>query len=264
MISNFDDLIESFNYAQTKAPTKFGAALSSVSGFWNSSWIMAGSYLASTPPSGSGAACDGSTVGRMPFNDAGGGRELYLSRFMFSPNQVIGAYLMDRQFHCSGLSGTSIVSQAINSVVLPTRAGNGDGNEMWVEVYTTLGATTRVLTITYTNSAGVPGRTATVTIPATARATTAYRVSLQSGDIGVESIQSAILSGSTGTAGNFGIVLAKRIASLAGILANGMFAANAIALGLPKIEAGNCLFFYTNSVSTNSPTYDSELTVVEA
>ncbi len=265
VISNFDDLINSFNYAQTKAPTKFGAAVSALAGSWNSSWMMTGSYLPpSVPTSGSGVACDDTTVGRMPFNNPGGSRDMYLSRFMFSPSQVTGAYLMDRQFHCSGLSGTSIVSQAINSVALPTRAGTGEGNEMWVEIYTTLGATGRTLTISYTNSNGTPGRTASVALPVSARATTAYRVPLQSGDTGVQSVQSVILSGSTGTAGNFGIVLAKRIASLAGVLANGMFAANALALGLPKIESGNCLFFYTNGVSTTSPTYDAELTTVEA
>jgi len=263
-ITNFDELINSFNYAQTKAPTKFGGALGAVSGYWNSSWMMTGSYLASTPPSGSGAACDATTVGRVPFNNPGGSRDMYLSRFMFSPNQVIGAYLMDRQFHCSGLSGTTITSQTINSAALPARANGGEGNEMWVEIYTLLGATARTLTITYTNSDGTPGRTATVNLPASARPTSAYRVPLQSGDTGVESIQSAILSGSTGTAGNFGLVLSKRIASLAGTLANGMFAANAFDLGLPKIEADNCLFLYTNAVSTNSPTYDVELTTVEA
>lgn len=264
VISNFDDLINAFNYAQTKAPTKFGAGNGANLGFWNSSWNMAGSYLAATPPSGSGAACDDNTLGRVPINNAGGSRELYLARLMFSPSQITGLYLMDRQFHRSGLSGTVITAQAINSVALPTRAGSGDGNEMWVEIYTTLGATGRTLTITYTNQAGTSGRTASVAIPALARATSSYRVPLQSGDTGVQSIQSAILSATTGTAGNFGIILAKRISSMPGLIANGMFSSNAINLALPKIDPGNCLFFMTNGISTSSPSYDIELTTVEA
>ena len=263
-ISNFNDLIASFNYAQMRAPTKYGALTSAVVGLWNSSWLMSGSYLAPIPPAGSGSACDGSTIGRVPFADATAGRSLYLTRFMFSPSQALGAYLMDRQWHCSGLSGTVLTAQPISSSQLPIRGGNGDGNEMWLEIYVALGATGRTLTVTYTNSSDAAGRSAVVVIPAAAKQTMGIRIPLQVGDTGVKSVQSAILSGTTGTNGNFGIVLAKRITTIAGVVAGGMSVASGLDTGLPKIENNSCLYFITNSPATTSPNYDTEIVLVEA
>lgn len=264
-ITTHDDWINACNYQQQKAPTKFGQANGANNApYYGSSWIQPGSYQASTPTSGSGSVCDGTTHGRIPLNDAGGSRSLILNRLSVTSNLIAGFNLMDRYWHCSGLSGTATTVQSINSVPLPARAGTGDDCELWLEVYTTLGASSRTGTIVYTNSAGVPGRTGTVVIPTTARASAAFRCQLQAGDTGVESVQSIQLNLSTGTTGNFGLVIAKRIASISAEALGATSAVTGLGLGLPEIPNDNCLYIINTSSSTSSTTYDFEIQTVEA
>lgn len=263
-INNFDDLINSFNYSQVKAPTKYGVSNGSVTGYWNSSWTMTGSFLAPTPPTGSGAACNYGTTGRMSFENSTGGRKLYLARLMFAPNLTIGAYLMDRQWHCSGLNSNIATPQTINSAPLPTRAGTGEDNELWLEVYSNLGTNGRSYTVTYTNSDNVSGRTAAVILPGSVKATMTFRVPLQSGDTGVKSIQSVILNAGSGVVGDFGLTLCKRITTIAAPIANSMYVISGLSTTLPVIDNNCCLYFITNASSSTSPTYDSEVTLVEA
>ena len=67
------------------------------------------------------------------------------------------------------------------------------------------GATTPVLTITYTNQSGTGSRTATLTLPSNPAVNTAFLVSphLQSGDTGIRSVEN--ISISTGTSGTIKI-----------------------------------------------------------
>jgi hypothetical protein len=84
--------------------------------------------------------------------------------------------------------------------------------ELWLEIYTALGASAvATVTASYTNSAGVAGRTATLVggLPASSIAGRTFQMSLQSGDTGVQSVQSVTLGSSSGTAGAFGMVLRR-------------------------------------------------------
>lgn len=263
MINTIEDLLIALPSKQSIQPVKYGAATSAIAGYWNSSWTFPGSSKAPTPPSGSGESCDRTTVGAFFFEPVGTGRSLYLSKFMFAPNQAIGAYLLDRLVHTSGLSGTVITPQTVNSALLPTRSGEGHGTELWVEFYVTTGATARTLTITYTNSMGVTGRTAVVTVPASCRQTCTIRAPLASGDRGVKSVQTVQLNATTGTAGNFGIVIAKRIATIDNAVAFSMVQLGPIELQLPIVDNDSCLYLITNAATTTSPSYDIELNLIE-
>ena len=262
-ITNINDLLESFSSKQSLQPVKYGAANLSIAGFWNSSWLTSGSNLAPIPPFDSGEACNKSTIGAMLFDSPQIGKQLYLSKFMFAPNQACGAYLLDRLVHTSGLSGTSTATQNVDTVPLPSRAMNGNGTELWVEWYVSTGATSRNLTITYTNSDGVGGKTSTITIPAACKKTMTIRAPLAPGDKGVQSVQSVLLNGSTATAGNFGIVIAKRVSTIDNIVAFSMVQEGPIELQLPVIDENSCLYFITNSTTTISPSYDVELNFIE-
>ena len=262
-IDSLEKLVASFTTKQQTFPVKYGAANYSVAGLWNSSWITPGSHVANIPTAGAGQVCDGSTVGRINVDDAGSGNTLYLSKMIFSPTLAVGVYLMDRLVATSGLSGTSAVSQSVNSVALPARGGNGAGTELWLEWYVTTGTTARTATVTYTNSEGTSGRTSIVSVPVSTRLTSCIRVPLMPGDRGVRSVQSVQLSGSTGTTGNFGITIAKRIATVDNIVANAMAGLGPIGLNLPSIPNDNCLYFIVNASGTTSASYDTELTFVE-
>lgn len=256
LLQGFGTLTESF------APAKYGITNGTVVGYATSSWRMTGSYFPALPPSAPGEACSRNTLGAVPFSGPAAGRAVHLSRFSFSPNQAVGCILADRLYHQAGLSGTVTTAQTVNNgtVTLPARAAGGAGVELWLEWYVTTGATVVNATVSYTNEQGVAGRTATVTsLPASTRGHTMIRVPLQSGDLGVRSVESVTLSASTAAAGNFGVTLLRRIAYLPNATANTVAQLGPIALGLPVIDPAACLFFVIPAASSTTPTFDAEL-----
>lgn len=171
---------------------------------------------AGSAPSASGTVCDRNTQGAMQVPGEVAGQESYLSSYTgYSPNPGT-LILCDRVVETGGLSGVVTTAQAINTVALPARAAGADDLELWLEVYTSLGATaSATVTAAYTNHLGVSGRTATLPggIPANCPTHRCLPFILQPGDTGVQSVQSLTLGTSTGTAGNFGVVIRKTLLS---------------------------------------------------
>jgi len=125
-----------------------------------------------------------------------------------------GAYIfVDRLSHQGGLNATGTGAQTTN---LPTAAlpRYTDGRDVMLglEIYTQIGSTATTVTVSYTNESGTSGRTT----PAVVFGGTGTRevgrfmvFPLQAGDSGVRSVQSVTVAATTGTAGNFGVVLFK-------------------------------------------------------
>jgi hypothetical protein len=262
-ITNLSQLIAAFPTKQVFFPVKYGTSNQAIAGTWNSSWRMTGSNLADMPDTGSGEAHDGTTLGRLMLQNAQSGKQLYLSRFIFSPTVIVGCYMMDRLVSNSGLSGTATGVQTINSVALPARAGTGVGCELWIEWYASTGSTARTLTVIYTNSDGTTGRTTSISVAASFKLTGCMRVPLQAGDKGIRSVQSVQWNGSTGTAGNFGITICQRIATIDNSLANSMTSMGPIRANLPEVSNDSCIYFILNSLSTTSASFDIEVTFIE-
>lgn len=125
--------------------------------------------------------------------------------------QVGNIVLVDRLADVSGMSGIVTTAQTANAT--PNRYTNGSGVIAAVEVYTGTGATTTTLTMSYTNELGVAGRTSKVIATiASMPAGIIMPIPLADGDRGVQSVQTATLAATTGTAGNFGITLYKPMA----------------------------------------------------
>jgi hypothetical protein len=159
--------------------------------------------------------------------------------------------LVDRLVHTSGLSGTNVGAQTINSTAL-TRRTDAVGVMLALEVYTQIGATPQTATISYTNQNGTAGRSGTVAIPANALAGEFIGpMTLQAGDTGVKSVQTLTLGGSTGTAGDFGITLYYILASIP-------YSANTIEerdqvlqlQNLPELKTDGCLALLTYATTT--------------
>jgi hypothetical protein len=264
-IRNFDDLIASFEATQLFSPVKYGAVTQANLGYWNTSFVMAGSNLTLwTPPQGPISVCDGSTQGRIPVQDAAPGKQLHLARFLFSPSQAVGCYLMDRLVQALHLDGNIGSYQDVNTPDVPERAGNGEGAEIYVECWSQTGVTARSMAIDYTNSDGVSGRRAWTTIPASMRYSAAARAYLQPGDTGVRSIEGCFLQGGgTGLQGSLVLTISKRVVGVSNIAANSVSGVGPFSGGLPAIPNDSCLYFITNSASTTSPSFDTELAIVE-
>ena len=258
-ITNVDGIIAGF-----QPPRFFTKALSGtlVAGRPRSYWGTAGA-----PGAGSfDTTLNGVTLsstsalvdGQIPHYDPGSGNS-YLARFVAQSNQAGMLLLCDRLWHNGGLSATSTSAQSITSPTFPARDANGAtsgvGVYVGLEVSAATGAGTPTLTLAYTNSDGTASRSATnvdATVASSA-AGTFYRIGLQAGDVGVQSIQSLTLS-ATWTSGTINLVAYRIIAGLELCGDQTSAAIDCLTSGMPQIYNGTVpfLIFVPSATTTNS------------
>jgi hypothetical protein len=262
LLTSLDDLVA----GRLAAIQIYKTALTGVVGGECSYWLPNGmpSAGATPPSSGAGATTipDRTTLGAIPIPAVVNPAQLYLG--VFNPVGSVAAtvYLRDRLAHVAGLSGIVTTAQPTLHNAL-TRYTTGDGVQGYIEVYATLGVTAATANVSYTNQAGVAGRTGTASIVASASAGRIFPITLQAGDTGIRSIESVTLSVTTGTAGNFGVTLVKNIAQVGLPLANVAQGQDAIALGAPEILNGACLMLSTIHTATSGPNIFATLGLVQ-
>lgn len=195
-------------------------------------------------------ALDRASTGALGQFNAGSGLDLGVLGARFSAFAAANYILVDRLSHQGGLSGTVATAQTTN---LPTaalsRQTSGVGVMVDLTIYSAVGTTASSVSLSYTNSDGTSGRTS----PSVAFGGTGFReagrnihIPLQEGDVGVRSVESVTLAGTTGTVGNFGVTLYKPlfavlIADTSGVLsAGGLISGNTFG-GVPLIEDDACL-----------------------
>ncbi len=173
----------------------------------------------------------------------------------------------------SGLVVTTTTLQAISSPTLPARDVNGttSGEGCMIGLLTTTANTNAAAiantTITYTNSKGVAGRTATLSavagsqIPVSPVIGTIVWFNLQAGDTGVQSIQGITL-GTSLTAGAISLIIARDIATIGTTIAN--VSAQKV-IGAPGIRIYNnsCLLHCILASATTATFFSGELTIME-
>lgn len=173
----------------------------------------------------------------------GGGTPNYLAGMGSLVNTITtgqGYALYDRVYAASGFDGTVSTPQTITSPPTLTRPGStGVGLQIFLEIYTPIGITGRNITVQYTNSAGTASRNTQTYAWSSSSGNTAgavIPVLLQAGDLGVQSIQSVTLSGSTGTAGNFGVALYLPLSTgLKSVADRNICLGGFASLGLPRV-----------------------------
>lgn len=238
-------------------------------GTWHSLFLLAGLPGAgSTPPAstaGSGYVPTTATAGALPFTNPPGGNAAFLAKFMATLTAAGTVILYDRLWHCSGFGTVVTTAQNVTTPGSLTRPdANGADVEIWGEVYTAPGATGATWTVSYTNQDGTAGRTATYTHPANAESVgQMFPFVLAAGDTGVRSVQSFTASVSSGTAGNIGITLLRRIAEIPVPLANtAPLTLDAFALGLPQIYNDACLCFMVQCSGTASGALQASVSII--
>lgn len=164
----------------------------------------------------------------------------HLAKFSGSSSAQGGLLLLcDRLWHNSGIVVTTITAQTINSVAFPARDNNGAtagaGVYVGLEISAATGAGASVISISYTNSAGVAGRTGTAVdaYAATSLQGMFYRFALQAGDVGVQSIQSYTSTVSM-TSGSVSLVAYRVLATLELSAAGMPNAIDALTSGMPR------------------------------
>ncbi len=234
-------------------------------GAWTATWNQPG-YPggAAVAASGvAGAVLTKVTPGAFPFTNPTAPALTYLSRFSsaVSSSGVIGLY--DRLWENSGLSPTLLTAQTVDSVALTRPDALGADVEVWLQVYTALGAGSTGPTIVYTDQDNNATNTGTLqNFVTTAAAGRSFPFSLAVGDTGVRSIQS-YTNGATMTSGTFGLVLRRRIATLAVTTSNTGAALDPLSGGLPTIPDDACLELLYLGSGTSAVTMQGALSLAQ-
>lgn len=246
-------------------------------GYWYCTSKDAGFPGAWAPgtPGVNGRATDGTQAadyGCLPLPAAATGSN-FLTELQMQANVNHSHLFFDCLWVNSGLTVTTTTAQAITTPTLPARDVNGEtnGEGCMIALLTTTANTNAAAisnaTVSYTNSKGVSGRTATLTamagsqIPVSPVIGTIVWFNLAAGDTGVRSIQSITL-GTSLVAGAVSLMICRDIANVGTTVANVM-AQKVIGSPGIKLYNGSCILHCYLASATTATFCNGEFTVME-
>jgi hypothetical protein len=180
--------------------------------------------------------------GQIPFQNPGPTESTKLARFSGASTGLGTLEIWDRLWHNSGIIINQTTPQTINSVPWPARDRSGstlgEAVQVGIEVSAATGNGSVITntTMSYTNDAGVSGRTAIIpSFPATAVVGTFVPFTLQAGDTGVRSIQT-LTPGTSYVSGTYHLVAYRTLMGLGISQVNVEVVADALSGGFPTLH----------------------------
>lgn len=244
------------------------ASYTTVANTWSSTFRATGLPTTGTYSNiPTGAIADRTNVGALSLllANPSSGADYLLTFGLMAGQQLNCVLVVDLLVAADNILATANTSQTVSSTAL-TRYTDGVGVYMTFEVTTAIGTTASNLTVTYTNtgptgsrSSGAQAMTTSMIVQRLMPASLGPQCALQSGDLGVTSVQSCQLSAIM-TQGKFALNLYKPLCWLPGIVAN-VYAEKPMAstidglVALPQASSQiGCLttYVYTNTTSTGT------------
>ena len=209
-----------------------------------------------TSTAGLGGEALTSYPGQIPFTNPPVGQKAYVARLALLPRAQVALTLCDRVWHNSGFNVTTTAVQNFTGCPNFNRDVNnavGVGEGIFVAIEYEVGIPTTVnVNMTYTNSAGVTGRTATANLPNSGNLGLFTGFTLQGNDTGVRSIQSASMA-SAAVAGTVSFVAYRPITVINALADSSATVIDPLTGGLPEIYNDSVLFFIMTSNSASVP-----------
>jgi len=255
---------------------KSGTAADTV-GYWYCTSKDAGFPGAWAPgtPGINGRITDGTTSGDfgcIPIKNPATGSN-YLTELTMGASINHSHLFFDVLWVNSGIAVTTTTAQSITTPTLPARDVNGatNGEGCMIAMLTTTANTNAAVisnsTVSYTNSDGTSGRTATLTaiagsqIPATPVIGTIVWFNLQAGDRGVRSIESITLNTSLG-AGAVSLMICRDLANIGTSLVNVQFTRKLSEPGV-RLYNGTCMLHCVLASATTATFFNGEVVIQE-
>lgn len=246
-------------------------------GYWYCTSKDAGFPGAWSPgtPGINGRVTDGTTAadnGCIPVRNPAVGAN-YLTEVTMGSSVNHSHLFFDVLWINTGIVVTTTTAQAISMPTLPARDVNGttNGEGCMIGMLTTTANTNAAVisnsTVSYTNSDGTAGRTATLSaivgsqIPATPVIGTLVWFNLQAGDKGVRSIQSITLGTSLG-AGAVSLFIARDLANIGTSLVNVQFTRKLADPGV-RLYNGTCMLHCVLASAATATFFNGELVIQE-
>lgn len=220
-------------------------------GTWHSLWKISGFPNAGNSPpaysAGSGYVPDRTTTGAIPFTNPGSGSS-YLAHLSLTGTVVGTLVVYDRLWACSGFSANSASEQSVTTPGTLTAGrdpNSGADVEPWAEVYTAGGATAATWTLKGTDAAGNTNRNWTYAHPNNAESVGQMMPFFPGGASPAATagcrVVTSLTTSTTGTAGDIGMTLLRRLAVIPITTANVGFLADYALTGLPLVYNDACL-----------------------
>ncbi len=235
-----------------------------------STWFVAGqpgggAALSNTT---SGELYTDSSVGALPLTSFAVGATGYLSSWSVRAGTAGAVLLYDRLWGAGGIAMTALATTTFSGQ--PSISGRVPGGDdyravsIFLEVYpagTVASGTT--VSVSYTNQSGVSGRTtALLTLPASPALYLLTELSLQSGDSGVQKVDSVTVGGVAAATGSFNVLLMRRLAMAAGKGNNWGDIQGWDILGAPEVFETSCLMYGTAGDGGNVGALGTNLVIV--
>jgi hypothetical protein len=249
---------------QSRSYSLYKSSMSNLAGAFSSYWAVGGTPAAGNTAQGlNGTLHDSTSTGAVPLVAPVGSR--HISNLQMSSSAAGTVVLYDRLWSNSGMYTGFLHNGNISHSAI-TRYTSGEGVQMWLEVYSRSGSAVNniTLTVTYTNSAGVSGRTSSVYIPyANVYNGVMFPCPLMAGDLGVKSIQSYSTNLQLYQVLNLGIVLLKPLLMVSVPSEAVPVRMNHVQLALPEIPANTCLAAMKLGCTTSSGDLNARLSLIE-
>jgi len=255
---------------------KSGTAADTI-GYWYCTSKDAGFPGAWSPgtPGINGRVTNGTTsgdFGSIPIKNPATGSN-YLTELTMGASVNHSHLFFDVLWVNSGIAVTTTTAQSITTPTLPARDVNGttNGEGCMIAMLTTTANTNAAVisnsTVSYTNSDGTSGRTATLTaiagsqIPVTPVVGTIVWFNLQAGDRGVRSIESITLGTSLG-AGAVSLMICRDLANIGTSLVNVQFTRKLSEPGV-RLYNGTCMLHCVLASATTATFFIGEVVIQE-
>jgi hypothetical protein len=232
-----------------------------------SMWRSTGTPAQGAIPGTTPAVPNAATLGALPLINQTAPRLSYLAELdIIGLSAHVGVEIHDRIAHNGGLVLNSIVSQAITgfnlATLAPSAARVGESNysdlQWWLEVYGDGGATASNATINVTFNDASSANLAVLAVGGTIRIGNMFPLTplIQTADQGkfIQTINSVILSVSTGTAGNFGFTCTRSRTVIEPVEPYLSAIADWRRLGFPALPNDSCLQIVAVMGASNTST----------
>lgn len=200
-----------------------------------------------------GVVPDDTVAGFPSINAFGGGATGYLRNIDFSCTVACLLHVFDCLFKAGAYSGSPATNTLASQPSYSGRVPGGTdftNTEIWFEC-TTGFVGNLTLTVTYTNQAGVAGRSSgAVAMGFAPTVNRLFQLPLQAGDCGVQKIESVVVAAST--SGNFNILVLRRLKDMRVNLVNGGDTLGPDRTGCPVIFATSALYLAVEADSTST------------
>ena len=267
-ITSRDQLIDAMGNSSSRFILDKASIASQAAGNYVSMWRATGQPGQGAVPT-TAEVCTTALTGAMGFAQQTAPATSYGAYMeVVTSNSAMTVEIHDRIAHMGGLNGILTTAQTVGidlSTLLSTsnvEARIGDANysdvQWWLEWYTATGTTATTATVAVTYGDGTFGNLTALSLAANRPAS--FMVSLNalipaaSSGKYIRAVNTVTLSGSTGTAGSFGVTATRiRMASMCPV-ANLKTISNWADLGFPEIGNRACLFPVVLTSTTSSGT----------